>query len=131
MTSLLLLVSAFYQQLFGRYLIADAERKPLEIGVVLLGLGLYPFALGLSNADPYALGYASPWLIAGLLGIAGIALIREMHGISIAIIVALAAWNMQLLQSVNLWDYIIDPFLFFFYLGRVVKRSIKGLKHAS
>jgi len=130
-TSLLLLVSAVHQQLFGQFLIRDTERKPLEIGVVVLGLCLYPFALGLGEMDPYALGYASPWLIGGLVMIAAFGLVRQFQAIPLMMMLALAAWNMQLLQSVNLWDYVIDPFIFFFYLGRLVKKSIKSMKHAS
>ncbi len=117
-----ILIAALYQQLWGRELLQQAERKGLEVGIVLLGLCFYPLALGLSNFDPYSLGYTGYILPMTVLCLAAWAYWAGKCGVASMLLLALLAWDLQWLESVNLWDYLLDPFIFFFYLGRLVKR---------
>lgn len=75
------------------------------------GLLFYPPALGLGAVDPYAWGYggASMPLAVGAVALAAAAGGRWV--LAAALAAALAAWRLQLLESGNLWDYLIDPLL--------------------
>ncbi len=126
MLSLLLLAAAVYQQLSGNDWLRRQERKPLEAAVVVTGLIFYPLALGYGAMDPYFWGYGNIYFVSMLLALAGVALIRNYRMLATFIMLALLSWNMQLLQSVNLWDYLIDPFIWFFYMGRMLRRLIYG-----
>jgi len=121
MTTLILLLAAVYHQLSGKFLIAPQERKYILWSVAMLGLVFYPLALGVGQVDPYAWGYANPYMIGGLLGLSLLMFLRQYHAIAIMLLVAVLAWDIQLLQSVNLWDYLLDPFVFFYALFRLIR----------
>ena len=70
---------------------------------------LYPFALGLTMFDRYGLGYSNPWLLAVLLIISLFLWLRKFYFLALIITAAVVAWSLQLLESRNLWDYLIDP----------------------
>ena len=102
-TLLLLLSSLFLNQ----------RQAPagFKLGIVVVGFAFYPFALGFTMFDPYAWGYGSiAFLIAVLLCAIVCVLansIREAWIIAFAII----AWGISWHESVNLWDYLLDPLL--------------------
>ncbi|MBD5800653.1 hypothetical protein AZOA_00530 [Azoarcus sp. Aa7] len=75
------------------------------------GLAFYPPALGLGAIDPYAWGYGGAVmpLAAGAVALAAAATGRWVT--AGALTAGLAAWRLQLLESTNLWDYLIDPLL--------------------
>lgn len=123
MTTLLLLLAAVYQQLSGKVLIAPQERKWVLWSVAAIGLVFYPLALGVGQVDPYVWGYANPYMFAVLLGLSLLAFLRGFYAIAIILLTVVLAWNVQLLESVNLWDYLLDPFIFFYALAKVVRRT--------
>ena len=75
------------------------------------GLFLYPMALGLGPFDPYTLGFASTGLLAVLALFASLAWWRRYHVCLGAIVLAVLAYRLDLLESSNLWDYLLDPWL--------------------
>lgn len=87
------------------------ERVLVAALAVVVGLLFYPPALGLGAIDPYAWGYAG---VVMPLAVGAVALAAGAAGhwvIAGALAAALAAWRLQLLESTNLWDYLIDPLL--------------------
>ena len=120
-TTLLLLSFALYQQLFSQEVLGKREEKLIGPAIVIIGAIFYPLALGVGNFDPYALGYDHHYLVAVVLLLSLAAFVAQFRVMAMMMVGAVLAWNVQLLQSVNLWDYLIDPFVFFFYLGRVIK----------
>ena len=120
-TSLLMLLAAVYAQLLGKTLIQSKERKLIFRSIALLGVGFYPLALGVGQVDPYAWGYASPYMLGVLLGLSLWMFLRQYYAIAITLLAVVLAWNAGLLQSVNLWDYLLDPFIFFYALFRLVR----------
>lgn len=76
------------------------------------GLFLYPLALGLGDWDPYRLGWGTPALWLVLLMIAVLARIGKFRLLPLLLALALLAWAAGLLESTNLWDYLLDPWLF-------------------
>ena len=112
-TTLLLLASSAVALAGGPKLHDRRELQALAAFVLASAAFLYPMALGLTSFDPYALGY--PDRMRGfLLGLAPVALFAWFRGrllLLLAVVLALAAFRFELLESRNLWDYLLDPWL--------------------
>ena len=112
-TTLLLLASSAVALAGGPKLHDRRELQALAAFVLASAAFLYPMALGLTSFDPYALGY--PHRMRGfLLGLAPVALFAWFRGrllLLLAVVLALAAFRFELLESRNLWDYVLDPWL--------------------
>ena len=112
-TTLLLLASSAVALAGGPKLHDRRELQTLAAFVLASAAFLYPMALGLTSFDPYALGY--PHRMRGfLLGLAPVALFAWFRGrllLLLAVVLALAAFRFELLESRNLWDYLLDPWL--------------------
>lgn len=116
-TTMLLLAIGVVTAVSGWQVAGLRERGALLAAVALMGLVLYPLALGLGDFDPYALGYGSAALLA-LLGVAVLAAwFAHWHAIVVIVTLAIAAQLAGALDSQNLWDYLIDPLLWFYALG--------------
>jgi len=122
-TTLVLLLAAVYQKLSGKDVLAGQERKLILCSVAMLGLVFYPLALGVGQVDPYAWGYAGSYMPAVLLVVSLLLFMRQFYVFASIVLAVVLAWNMGLLQSVNLWDYLLDPFVFFYALAKVVRRT--------
>ena len=92
------------------------------------GFFLYPMVLGLGPFDPYMLGFAPTGLLAVLALIAGLAWWRRYHVCLGAIVFSVLAYRLNLLESSNLWDYLLDPWLVLYaiYDLRPLRRSESG-----
>ncbi|MCD6306058.1 MAG: hypothetical protein J7M32_07195 [Deltaproteobacteria bacterium] len=74
------------------------------------GIVLYPMALGLTRWDPYAAGWGFSWLFVIAFAVTVI-LLAVKNRFGIVLIAAILAYNLGFLESTNLWDYLVDPFL--------------------
>jgi hypothetical protein len=111
MFTLLVFLNILAQRLFQRNFMTPDSRKKLLLGVAMVGVVFYPLALGVSSFDPYRLGY-SPVFMAALLCLASIiAWLRAHRELAIILLLPLLAYNLRVLESVNLWDYLLDPIL--------------------
>jgi hypothetical protein len=111
MFTLLVFLNILAQRLFQRNFMTPDSRKKLLLGVAMVGVVFYPLALGVSSFDPYRLGY-SPVFMAALLCLASIiAWLRAHRELAIILLLPLLAYNLRMLESVNLWDYLLDPIL--------------------
>ena len=112
-TTLLLLASAIVAFAGGPKLFDRGEIQTLSTLVLSGAAFLYPMALGLTSFDPYALGYPDRMRVF-LLALAPVAVFAWFRGrllVLFAIVLALAAFRFELLESRNLWDYLLDPWL--------------------
>jgi hypothetical protein len=111
--TLLLLASAAVAFAGGPKLHDRREIRTLAAFVLAGAALLYPMALGLTSFDPYALGYSAR--IRGFLVVlAPVALFAWFRGrllLLLSVVLALAAFRFELLESRNLWDYLLDPWL--------------------
>ena len=107
--TLALSAGAVVARLTGRTMFARREVGALLRLVAAAALFLYPFALGWTPFDPYALGYGS---IAFITALFLVTLAAWRLGLKLVLLVVLAgalAWLGGLYESRNLWDYLIDP----------------------
>lgn len=77
---------------------------------LLLGLGLYPASLGWGNYDPYVWGY-DPVMSWVCLGLSPLFWLLRQRLIGLWLSLSVLAWTLELAESPNLWDYLIDPWL--------------------
>ncbi|MGB8338438.1 MAG: hypothetical protein WCD07_07170 [Burkholderiales bacterium] len=80
--------------------------------VALVGLLLYASALGFLRTDIYAWGYQARWL-ALASGLLALLLWPGAPLVSWAMAFALLAFALGIGASRNLWDYLVDPIMFF------------------
>ena len=122
-TSIVLLAFAIAEKLSGKAMFAGDERLWLYRAIALVGLVFYPLALGIGQFDPYALGYDA-YLAYALLVLALLLFWQHFYHIAGLLLVVVLAWNIQLLSSPNLWDYLLDPFVFFYAWWRVLRCKV-------
>ncbi len=86
------------------------HRRNANLFWVVCGALIYPSAMGFTDADTYAIGYLNSmaWCV---LGLSGIALICKHKTLAICLAAAVLVHQLRLLESPNLWDYLIDPWL--------------------
>jgi hypothetical protein len=89
------------------------------------GLALYPAALGLGGIDPYVLGWTSPLVMLAAAAVAAV-LIWRGNRFGYVLLVAGVLWQLDVLESENAWDYLVDPIYFLlapFALALLVRKS--------
>jgi multisubunit Na+/H+ antiporter MnhF subunit len=115
--TLVLAGAACFTQLTGRALIGGRDKRALFWLLALAASFLYPFALGWTPFDPYALGFGSVGFITALLLIALACWWARLYLIVIVVVVATLAFLGGAYESRNLWDYLIDPLVSFYALA--------------
>jgi len=94
---------------------------------VIFGAVLYPMALGLGAWDPYRNGFSPTWL---LLLVAALSLWawwqRNWLGL-LMLTVSTLSYALQLKESLNYWDYLIDPFIVTYCLLALLVRGWRTL----
>lgn len=108
---LALLVDGIYRHAGGSGWLPSTQRLTIFIFAALAGFALYPSALGWGRFDVYTLGWNfSPLTVA--VGTLAIWFIWRGNRFSLVLVLALFAWQWGLMESRNLWDYLVDPVLF-------------------
>ena len=125
-TALFFYVALILQQNFSLQLYQENELILLRRLVLAASILLYPFALGLTQYDSYSFGFTSPWLTGVLLMLTLGCWYRKYYFLAITITATVAAWSLQLLESLNLWDYLIDPALLLIMVLTWLRPSVKG-----
>jgi len=124
-----LLLSAVLKAFFGMQLLDGQARAACWIFSIMAGAGLYPMALGLGRMDPYTAGWGFSWLFV-LVFSATLVLLALKNRFAVVLIVAILAYDLQLLESSNLWDYLIDPILVLVscigMAGWIVRKAVDG-----
>jgi hypothetical protein len=98
-------------RLRGLRFIDQRERMALNAAVAAAALFLYPLALGWGDWDPYRAGWGAPGMLVGLLAVTLFCWVKGLRLLPMLVAVALLAWTFDLLESTNLWDYLLDPWL--------------------
>ena len=101
--------AACVAQFTGRTLISPRDLRALLWLLALVAAFLYPFALGWTPFDPYALGYGSIGFVAALLLVTLAAWYLRCDVVVLIVLAAVLAYLIGAYESRNLWDYLIDP----------------------
>lgn len=87
------------------------ELAAVYVVLAATALFLYPLALGWGDWDAYRPGWGSPAMLGLLLLLSLACWWRGLRLLPLLVALALLAWSVGLLESTNLWDYLIDPWL--------------------
>ena len=107
-TTILLLGISTWHGVSAREALEHKDRAALFACTTAAGLFLYPLTLGAGTWDPYELGYRPLALLAVLIVLAVVGRLRGYRAAAFVPIIILAWWA-GLLESTNLWDYLLDP----------------------
>ena len=105
------------------------DRKTLFVTWVFAltaGMALYPMALGLGGLDPYGLGWGFSWLFVVLL-VTTLVMLFLRNRLGIILMSCVLCYDLHLLESQNLWDYLVDPFLVFISGGALGSQLIRRI----
>jgi hypothetical protein len=123
-STLALAASAVFVRLTGRSLFERREVNALLWAVAGAALFLYPFALGWTPFDPYALGYGSVAFVTALLVVTLAAWRAGLNLIVLVVLAAAVAYLAGVYESRNLWDYLIDPLVSLYALVALPSAAI-------
>jgi len=118
-----LLFSWVMKNCFQTKLLDPAAIQTCTIFSVVAGAVLYPMAMGIGTADPYCAGWHFSWLFVMLLGIT-LVLIFFNNRFSFVLLATILAFNFHLLESRNLWDYLVDPVLVIISIAVLIQRLV-------
>jgi hypothetical protein len=121
LTSMLALI--VWEQAFDRETFSEREWTTAWGFGAIGGLALYPMALGLGSFDPYQWGWPfSPLFI--FIAALTVWLVWRENRFGILLLLCAAAFQLQLLESTNYWDYLLDPIYSLVSLGWFVGRLV-------
>ncbi len=107
--------------------VADRERFAVRVAVAVAALFLYPLALGWGDWDAYRSGWTPVGMGVVLLVVSLLCWARGLQLLPALVGMAMLAWAAGILESSNLWDYLIDPWLATFALLSVLFKSVRLL----
>ncbi|MFQ3322247.1 MAG: hypothetical protein ACI90U_000053 [Pseudomonadales bacterium] len=129
--SLCWLFTAFVAKVTGKDLVNQQQRTLNIVTLCILALVLYPASLGLVQTDPYVWGYQANNLLI-VLAIIGIAMwYAGNYHLTLWIALAVLGFAFKIMESTNLWDYIIDAWLAIFVISLTIKKLFRRLRPAS
>ncbi|GMG88477.1 hypothetical protein [Biformimicrobium ophioploci] len=123
-TSILICSAALFR-LSGIRLISASNCKLTLAAFSIAAIAFYPAALGAGLFDPYTLGYASLGMPAVLGMIALAAWLAGAWPLMWCIVGSVAAFHFGILESSNLWDYLMDPLLCGYALTHTIRHLIR------
>ena len=103
--------------------IAKREQMAVMSAVAVAALFVYPLALGWGDWDAYRLGWGSWGMLLALLVLCAVCWVSGLQVLPALVVTALLAWSFGLLESNNLWDYLLDPWLSIYALGYVAHKG--------
>lgn len=102
--------------------IAEREQTAVMVAVSAAALFLYPLALGWGDWDAYRPGWGSWGMWLALLLICVVCRVKGLWVLPALVVMGVLAWSFGLLESGNLWDYLLDPWLSIYALGYVAQK---------
>ncbi|MCD6294441.1 MAG: hypothetical protein J7M20_05835 [Deltaproteobacteria bacterium] len=118
-----LLFSWVLKNAFQVNLLDVSAIRTAQVFSLLAGAALYPMALGVGAFDPYPAGWHFSWLFVILLGVTLVMLFLK-NRFSVVLMATILAYNLHLLESGNLWDYMVDPILVLVAIAGLIARMV-------
>jgi len=118
-----LLFSWILKNAFQMNLLNMGAIQTCRVFSILAGAALYPMALGAGAFDPYPAGWHFSWLFVILLSVTLVLLFLK-NRFSVVLVVTILAYDLHLLESSNLWDYLVDPVLILVAIAGLIARMV-------
>ena len=118
-----LLFSWVLKNAFQMNLLDMSAIQTCRVFSILAGAALYPMALGAGAFDPYPAGWHFSWLFVILLGVT-LGLLFLKNRFSVVLLATILAYDLHLLESSNLWDYLVDPVLILVAIAGLIARMV-------
>ena len=115
-TTQILLACSIASRLTGVDVLPDRDRSFLLTTAAVSGLLLYPLSSGLTGLDLYSWGFGSGVLMIGL-ALATFVSWCFRPVAAVMLLLGVVAFDLNLLASTNIWDYLLDPALVLFAWG--------------
>ena len=110
--------------------VQDRHSFQIILCFAFLALCLYPATLGLTYMDPYRLGF-SPRILLVLMLLVTLVLWMQRNYFGVVLIAgATLGFVVDLKDSDNYWDYLIDPLLGLFCFSILILRGIGRIRAA-
>ena len=113
------------QCVFGWRASSKQEQVTVMTAVAVAALFLYPLALGWGDWDAYRPGWGSWGMLLALLALCAACWAKGLWVLPSLVTLALLAWTLDLMESGNLWDYLLDPWLSVFALSFVFIKCLR------
>ena len=126
-TLMALAVWRLFHQALGWRTIAKRDLLALMRATAVAAVFLYPMALGWGDWDAYRPGWGSWGMLATLLVLCAVCWAKNLRVLPALVALALLAWSLGLMESGNLWDYLLDPWLSLYSLGFVFIKCVRVL----
>jgi len=126
MTLVALACLGLCQRLLGMPAVARREQMALLGVVAVAAVFLYPLALGWGDWDAYRAGWGSFGMWGALLVLSLVCWIKGLRLLPLLLGLSLLAWSAGLMESNNLWDYLIDPWLAIAAFFQCIKAGAQG-----
>ena len=126
-TSVALACLGLRERLSGSFVQRSRDVTAVLLLVALASFLLYPLALGWGDWDAYRPGWGAPGMWVVLLCISLLAWAAGLRLLPTLVGLALLAWTAGVLESTNVWDYLMDPWLAVFAIFHCVSLGIKKM----
>lgn len=93
--------------------------QALYIFIFILGLLFYVTSLGVGKFDLYVLGYSQTAVPMILLTLSLLRFLKDEFNLGFLLVLPVLIFNTGLLESNNVWDYALDPFLWIYSIAKV------------
>ena len=128
-TTTLLLGHGAIVRAFPEFQAVDTDSKKFLFLIIgLIALPFYPLALGLSPFDPYRLGYQPLVLSLCVMTLSLLAWQMKRRAAAFILLIALLGYQLHVLESNNLWDYLFDPLLVLYAWVLGIKTGVRYIR---
>lgn len=124
-----ILLSAVLARKFYKFEILNKKTAGYFYSAIfIIGAFFYITSLGYGQFDPYGLAYGSLVIPFTLLASSILLAWKKQYELAVLLVVPIIAYETGLLESNNIWDYMLDPFLWVYATTRTFKYLFGTIK---
>lgn len=123
-----LLVAGLSNQYFKFTLLDKTSLNIFYYFIFFSGCLFYITSLGIGQFDPYSIGYLQTALPITLLAFSLINVFRNDYNLGVLLVLPVIAFYLEILESTNAWDYVLDPFLWLYAGGISIGNYVASIK---
>lgn len=112
--SFALLLSISVRNILNVNILEPRAVDMLCVFLLIIGLPFYITSLGVGQIDLYSFGYSQITVSMFLIALALLSFLKKQFNLGLLLLLPVVVFKMGLLESNNMWDYLLDPFLFIY-----------------